>query len=460
MKKKILLAIAIWMCVSLGAQTVSPFKDGDRAVFLGNSITDGGHYHSYIWLYYMTRFPYAEVKVFNAGIGGNTAGDMYARLDGDVFAKKPTVLMVTFGMNDTGYSGYNGPNATEFGEQKYRECIANFKKMEKRLLGLKGVRIVMMGGTPYDETARLKNKVPLKGKNAVMDRIVAYQKAAAERNGWEFIDFSRPVGEIAAREQARDSSFTFSRGDRIHPDNDGHMVMAYLYLKAQGFAGKKVAGMEIDAASARVVSQENCTLSGLKKDRNSLSFDYLAYSLPYPLDSVPRGFASKHAQAGAIRLVPFMEEMNQELLKVTGLEEEYRLYIDDCYLGTWTAEEYASGINLATIVWTPQYQQALEVMYLNEWRWEMERMFRDYAWMQYQFMMPRGLLNAIDRKALEAIDRSKDGWAAARKDTYARLMHKNVREAKLAEMEMLIKKIYQLNKPQTRRIALKKVQDR
>ena len=58
--KRILLSLAaaLCMCASAAAQTVAPFKDGDRAVFLGNSITDGGHYHSYIWLYYMTRFPY------------------------------------------------------------------------------------------------------------------------------------------------------------------------------------------------------------------------------------------------------------------------------------------------------------------------------------------------------------------------------------------------------------------
>lgn len=99
------------MCASAAAQTVAPFKDGDRAVFLGNSITDGGHYHSYIWLYYMTRFPYMDLRVMNAGIGGETAGDMYKRLDGDVFSKRPTVLTVTFGMNDTGYMEYNGDDA-------------------------------------------------------------------------------------------------------------------------------------------------------------------------------------------------------------------------------------------------------------------------------------------------------------------------------------------------------------
>lgn len=157
--KKILLSLAaaLCMCASAAAQTVAPFKDGDRAVFLGNSITDGGHYHSYIWLYYMTRFPYMDLRVMNAGIGGETAGDMYKRLDGDVLSKRPTVLTVTFGMNDTGYMEYNGDDAEAFGEKKYRECYDNFKKMEKRLQTLDGVRVVMLGGSHYDETAQIEN---------------------------------------------------------------------------------------------------------------------------------------------------------------------------------------------------------------------------------------------------------------------------------------------------------------
>ena len=94
----VLIAAACMTCTAAFAQTVKPFKEGERAVFLGNSITDGGHYHSYIWLYYMTRFPDMPIRVFNGGIGGDTAYDMNKRLDGDIFAMKPSVLMVTFGM--------------------------------------------------------------------------------------------------------------------------------------------------------------------------------------------------------------------------------------------------------------------------------------------------------------------------------------------------------------------------
>ena len=115
MKKFLVLVAAVCMAYTTAfAQTVKPFKEGDRAVFLGNSITDGGRYHSYIWLYYMTRFPNMPIRVFNGGIGGDTAYDMNKRLDGDIFSKNPTVLMVTFGMNDSGYYEYNGDNAKEF----------------------------------------------------------------------------------------------------------------------------------------------------------------------------------------------------------------------------------------------------------------------------------------------------------------------------------------------------------
>ena len=132
-KKVTFFFIVLGLTVGLFAQPVSRFKEGERVVFLGNSITDGGHYHSFIWLYYMTRFPNTNLRIMNAGIGGNTVLDMYKRLDGDVLSKNPTTLVVTFGMNDSGYLEYNGDDGDGFGEEKYRETCENFKLLEKRL---------------------------------------------------------------------------------------------------------------------------------------------------------------------------------------------------------------------------------------------------------------------------------------------------------------------------------------
>ena len=66
------LMVSIIGFATAAAQTITPFQKGDRVAIVGNSITDGGHYHSYIWLYYMTHFPYSELQIFNCGVGGDT----------------------------------------------------------------------------------------------------------------------------------------------------------------------------------------------------------------------------------------------------------------------------------------------------------------------------------------------------------------------------------------------------
>src|SRR5690606_38478463 len=135
------------------AQQIKPLVNNDRVVFLGNSITDGGRYHSYIWLYYMTRFPAMNLSVLNAGIGGDRVIEMVKRLDGDVFSKQPTVLITTFGMNDSGYFEYNDPDADTFADKKVKESYDAYQEMEKRYKQLPDTRIVLMGSSPYDEGA-------------------------------------------------------------------------------------------------------------------------------------------------------------------------------------------------------------------------------------------------------------------------------------------------------------------
>ena len=455
----VLIAAACMTCTAAFAQTVKPFKEGERAVFLGNSITDGGHYHSSIWLYYMTRFPDMPIRVFNGGIGGDTAYDMNKRLDGDIFAMKPSVLMVTFGMNDSGYFEYNGDKPKEFGEQKYQESIKNYQQMEKRFKDLPDTRIVMVGTSPYDETVQLKENTPFKTKNETIKRLVEYQKESAAKNNWEFTDLNAPMTAINQQYQQKDPTFTLCGSDRIHPDNDGHMVMAYLFLKAQGFLGKEVADMEINANKKQAVKSENCTVSNIKKNGKDLSFDYLAEALPYPLDTIARGWGQKKSQAEVLKVVPFMEEMNRETLKVTGLNGNYKLLIDDEEIGTWSGDELAKGINLAAESKTPQYQQALTVMHLNEYRWEIERTFREYAWCEFGFFQQKGLLYADDRKAIEVMDENldKNVWLKGRRDMYSKMMFEAVRDARQQEMDVLINKIYEINKPVVRKILLRKI---
>ncbi|MBB4034332.1 lysophospholipase L1-like esterase [Dysgonomonas hofstadii] len=460
--KNVIISFVVLLSLtfSLHAQQISPFKDGDRAVFLGNSITDGGHYHSYIWLYYMTRFPDMRLTVLNAGIGGDQASDMVRRLDGDVFSKRPTVLITTFGMNDSGYFEYNGDQPEKFADEKVKASYEAYKQMEARFKELANTKIILMGSSPYDETAVIEGNTPFKNKNKAMLRIVDFQRESANVNGWQFFDLNQPMTAINEKFQQNDPAFTLCGNDRIHPDNDGHMIMAYLILKAQGFAGKEVADINIDASKASLVSSSNCEISDIKKTPTGITFDYLANALPYPMDTIARGWMQKKSQAEAAKIVPFIEEMNKEMLMVKGLKGNYRLQIDGEEIGIWTGADFANGINLATLNNTPQYQQALRVMFLNEERWEIERRFRDYAWVEFNFFLPKGITGDVStRKAIKVLDENKDrnGWLNAKRDLWSKTMYPEIRKAWQDQMDLLLAAIYDINTPVKRKVTLIRV---
>jgi lysophospholipase L1-like esterase len=438
---------------SAAAQQVAPFKNGDRVVFMGNSITDGGHYHSYIWLYYMTHFPGMRISVVNAGIGGDVCKQMLERLDDEVFSKKPTIMTFTFGMNDTGYQYYAPEKADSAYNAKVGESLKYFKLVEAELNKHPEVKKIMLASPPYDETSKIKF-APFVKKNAAILRIVDEQQKAAKRNNWGFIDFNTPMLLINQRGQLKDSTFTMEAPDRIHPSNDGQMVMAYTFLNAQGLAGNKVADMSVNAKNKKIEKAENCGLSNLLVSGDHVSFDYFANSLPYPLDSIPGGFGKPaRSQLEALKLIPFTDEYNQEILAVKQLKSTstYQLKIDDTFIGEWAGADLEKGINLALINATPEYQQALAIMHLNEERWTIERRLREYYWIQYSILKPKGLLFNDGESTIDSLQKyaKKDFFVAVTIPTYQKARFKIVRDAWQKEMDLLTDEIYQVNKPKS-----------
>lgn len=450
-KKNIISLLAILLIFSshLFAQA-DRFKKGERVVFTGNSITDGGHYHSYIWLYYMTRFPNERIDVFNAGIGGDVAGQIYQRLNDDVFIHNPTVVTLTFGMNDVGYYDFLKPQADSFAKARVKESYNSFVKIEEALKAHAAVKKIMIVSSPYDETVKkLNNYFP--GKSKAMLEVADFQQAAAEKNKWGFVDFNRPMTAINQQVQQKDSTFTLCGGDRIHPGNDGHMIMAYLFLKAQGLANKPVADISINAADQKIEKADNCTITNLTSGKSKIAFNYLAKSLPYPIDTIARGWMETRRQSDALPLIPFMNDFNKEQLTIKSLDaaKKYSLKIDGKPVGSFTGNAFADGVNLAAITITPQYKQALSLMYLNEERWEIERRFRMYYWLQFSFFRDKGLLFADNEAALDTLDANMkiNIFLGGNKDNYLKARFPEVRKTWEEEMAMLINKIYTLNKP-------------
>jgi lysophospholipase L1-like esterase len=451
---KLLLLLLLLTCGCVGltvAQNVSPFKTGDRVVFVGNSITDGGHYHSYIWLYYLTRFPERRIEVYNAGIGGDVSQQMYERLQKEVLDRKPTVVTLTFGMNDTGYQQLSGHNADSVYAAKVSESLKGFNHIERIFLQHPEFKKIMIASSPYDELSKIKTK-PLLNKNAAMLKIADAELAVAHKNKWSFVDFNRPMTAINQHQQTADSMFTMQGTDRIHPTNDGHMVMAYLFLKAQGMAGKKVAEFALNVNGNTKPVIENCKLSELNISPQHITFTYLARSLPYPVDTFARGGNSNgKSQAEALKLVPFTAEFNQEVFRVKGFDKAriYELRIDDKLVGAWTGEKFEKGINLAELTNTPQYEQATAAMQINEERWEVERRLREYYWLHYSILKPKGLLFNDQLPVIDSLQKyaKKDFFVAVTLPTYRKARYAVVREAWQKEIAMLTEQMYAISQP-------------
>ncbi|MBQ8046846.1 MAG: SGNH/GDSL hydrolase family protein [Prevotella sp.] len=443
------------------SQTLKPFKNGDRVAFVGNSITDGGHYHSYIWLYYMTRFPEQRLEIMNCGIGGDTSTEIQLRLQGDVIERRPNTIFLTYGMNDSGYFELYSDSAQQFADQRVSLANANYAKMERQLLALEGTRIVQVGTSPYDQTSRFNNNIYPR-RNDIIRRMIDTQRQSAERNGWEFIDFNEAMTALNTERQQADSAFTVCGPDRIHPDNDGHMYMAYLVLKAQGLANLPVADIQIDARKKAVLRSERCSVSDLAAGPDRVEFDYLAQSLPYPLDTIARGgMEFKRPQSQITRLVPdFQCEMNAELLTVGNLKKgRYAFKIDEVTIDTLTHEQLAEGINMADYMQTPQMQQARRLMILNEDRWEMERRLRDWAWVEFDYFKKNGINDVASPEAHAMYERDRQGnwWLASRRDIYYKMENPAVKRACESYMQSIVDDIYRLNRPRLHHISLQRL---
>ncbi len=447
MKKKfILFLIFLVSDLIIFSQNVLPFQNADNIVFVGNSITDGGHYHSYIWLYYMTRFPDRRIEISNSGISGDAALQINRRFEDDVISKKPSVIYLSFGMNDTGYEEYLQKNTDSLSKKKDSIAFQNYLLIEKKLQLMTKTQKVILSSTPYDETNK-GGFIRYPKKNAAILRVADWQEKSAENNNWGFIDLNRPMTEINLREQQRDSTFTLCGNDRIHPDYKGHLAMAYFILKSQGLCGKVVADVLIDISTNKIVKAENCKIDQFGLSGDTIRFRYLAKSLPFPVD--PRS-------SEALKYIPFTEDLNREMLAIKGLKSgQYVLKIDNVEVGKWSAEDFSKGINLATQVRTPQYQQAINVMSLNERRWEIERYFRTYYGIQYRFFRDKNLMYVDDEKSLDTLKKYASSHPLYSVDFYQYARFEKVRGYWTGEMKELVKIIYDLNKPQKRLMEIR-----
>ena len=322
-------------------------RDGDRVVFYGDSITDQRLYTTFTETYVITRFPKLDVSFVHSGWGGDRVtggggGPIDLRLRRDVFAYKPTVLTIMLGMNDGSYRAFDEKIFDAYAKG-YQNIIDSVKET------LPGLRITVIQPSPFDDVTQAPRFEG--GYNAVLVRYSQFVKELAEREKLSVADLNSPV--VAALEKAKATDAELAKKiipDRVHPGPGGHLLMAAELLKSW-HAPALVSAVEIDARSKKVADAKKTGVSELKAG-DEISWTQFDEALPMPVD------LNDPIVALAVKSSDFLQALNQQTLKVTGLSAaHFDLKIDGEEAGSFSREQLAEGINLATLP-TPMAKQA------------------------------------------------------------------------------------------------------
>jgi len=239
------------------------------------------------------------------------------------------------------------------------------------------------------------------------------------------------------------------------------LVMAYLFLKAQGLANKPIANVEINAHDKKIIKADNATITSVADKNGIISFKYLAKSLPFPIDSTARVFLNPQKQYEALSVIPFIKEFDAEMLSIKGLDasKHYILKIDGNAIKNFTGAQLNNGINLALLSNTPQYQQAKKIMELQLKRKEMEDKMRAFYWISYDYLYGKGWFLQDSQAITDSVmaETKKNPFINGKKDAYMELHEKSQRDAIQQQMNNMADEMYKLAKPVQHIIAVEKI---
>jgi lysophospholipase L1-like esterase len=425
------------------------FRNGDRWTAAGDSITQGGAYCAWIYLFYATRFPEMKIDVSNAGNSGDSADGGLIRYDWDIRPHKPTVATIMFGMNDVRRELYGDIQDTAELAARRTEALQKYRRNMTALasrLKADGTRIIFVTPSPYDENMKCKTQ-SLSGVNWALAECGTFMRKLAADIGGSVIDLNGPMTALNAKMQASNPESSLIKQDRVHPSEVGHFAMAYFFLKGQHVPGI-VSSLTVDATASRVTESINATVEKLLVGDKGVSFTMTAKALPYPV--------GKELEP-ALALVPFQDELNREILKVSGLSAgDYQMLIDGKEVRRYSADALSKGVNLSLEKNTPQMLQSACVLELmRQWHKLMSGEVRLIANFEFWRLgdVPHPIsLDAVRPRLEQEMRKLKDSsiesdrWAL---DWYMRYMETKPNEAQdLAKLADLAEQIRLAARPQ------------
>ena len=239
MRRLCTLTVCILLCGAtlLGAAVANAsaagleLKQGDRIVFLGDSITAGGvrekGYVTLVGQAIAKQHAGLGVEIVGAGISGNKVPDCQKRLQRDVLDKKPTVVVIYIGINDVWHWNRNVGTTKEDFEKGLIDLIQRSKDA--------AARVVLCTPSVIGEKTDGSNEF-----DKMLDEYSDISRKVAEQTGVCLLDLRQKFLTQLKEQNAANQEKGILTTDGVHLNDAGNRFVADCVLETLGVA--KAAG--------------------------------------------------------------------------------------------------------------------------------------------------------------------------------------------------------------------------
>lgn len=212
-------ALLAFVSCSTGGLTV---KEDDRLVFFGDSITElatePGGFITLIGDSFMHRYP--SMQLIGAGVSANKVTDLQQRVDQDVLARRPTIVLVYIGINDVWHAILPGLSGTP--KEKYasglRDLIGRIRNT--------GARVILCTPSVIGEKWDGTNQLDMQ-----LDEYAAISRRIAKDTGIELCDLRNAFIEYLKVHNPANKESGILTEDSVHLNSDGNRLVAREMLK-------------------------------------------------------------------------------------------------------------------------------------------------------------------------------------------------------------------------------------
>ena len=343
MKRCVWLSLVLAVVYAGGVHADPLVAVGARVGVCGDSITEQRQYSRFIEDYLLACQPQLQTVNMQFGWGGDTAAGFDSRFVHDMMPFKPTVVTTCYGMNDGGYQPFNDGVGKRY-EDPLRDLVSKLKAA--------GVTVVVGGPGAVESGTTVGGKnTPTEVYNENLKQLSEIARKVAADNGFAFADVHDAMIDAMAKAKAALGDKFMVCGGSVHPGADGHLVMAYAYLKAMGFDGD-LGTITIDMKGPSTATGGHKVLDGANGKAEIESSRYPFCFWGKPDDS--------NGTVSILPFVPFNQDLNRLTLVVKNLDAAQAKVTWGNQSKTFAKADLEKGINLAAEFLDNPFSQAFQ----------------------------------------------------------------------------------------------------